>query len=161
MTLLRTSSLVALALTAGLVTACAKEAPKNPPPSGTANDTASGQMSQAQMTQMMAPQTPPTPTSQTKNGITRVDPSLVCMVTNKYMGGKPQIPVKVEGETYFGCCPMCKQRLVNEPTIRTAVDPVTGQSVDKASAVVAYDAAGKVLYFANADDLGKYQSQPH
>lgn len=94
------------------------------------------------------------------NGLTRVeDPSLVCMVNNTFMG-KPQIPVDVEGKTYFGCCPMCKDRLAQEPETRTAVDPVSKQAVDKAVAVIAQDPDGNVLYFATEDNLRNYRPAP-
>lgn len=78
------------------------------------------------------------------------------MVTDQYMG-RPQIPVEVEGRTYFGCCPMCKDRLNNEPAIRTARDPVSGEQVDKAKALVVKDASGKLMYFASEDTLRRYR----
>jgi len=91
-------------------------------------------------------------------GLTVVtDPTQVCMVTNRYMGAA-QIPVEVEGKTYFGCCEMCKARLANEPAIRQAVDPVTQQPVDKAAAVMARQADGQILYFASAETLAKYRT---
>ena len=90
-------------------------------------------------------------------GFERVaDASQVCMVNDQYMG-KPQIPIAVEGRTYYGCCPMCKDKLTNQPESRTATDPVTGEQVDKARAVMAQDAAGKVLYFASEATLQRYR----
>jgi YHS domain-containing protein len=83
------------------------------------------------------------------------DPSLVCMINDSYMG-KPQIPVEVGGQTYFGCCPMCQERLANEPETRTAIDPVTGEPVDKATAILAHDPSGNVLYFGNAQNLRRH-----
>jgi YHS domain-containing protein len=89
--------------------------------------------------------------------MTRVtDPSQVCMVNNQFMG-KPQIPIAVEGRTYYGCCAMCKDRLGNDPASRTAQDPVTGEQVDKARAVIVKDDTGKVLYFASEDTLRRYR----
>lgn len=78
------------------------------------------------------------------------------MVTNQFMG-TAQIPVEVEGTTYFGCCEMCKARLANEPQTRTAKDPVTGESVDKAKAVIGREPSGKVHYFASAENLARYR----
>jgi YHS domain-containing protein len=90
-------------------------------------------------------------------GMSRVtDPSQVCMVNNQFMG-KPQIPIAIEGRTYYGCCAMCKDRLGNDPSARTGVDPVTGQQVDKASAVIIQDSSGKVMYFASEDTLRRYR----
>lgn len=90
-------------------------------------------------------------------GMSRVaDPSQVCMVNNQFMG-KPQIPIAVEGRTYYGCCAMCKDRLGNDPAARLAQDPVTGESVDKSKAVIIQDASGKVMYFASEDTLRRYR----
>lgn len=93
----------------------------------------------------------------TPAGLTRVeDPSLVCMVNDTYMG-RAQIRVEVAGKTYFGCCPNCETRLKNEPAVRAAIDPVSGEVVDKASAVLAQDASGAMLYFANEQNLRDYR----
>jgi YHS domain-containing protein len=84
------------------------------------------------------------------------DPSAVCMVNDRYMG-TAQIPVPVGDKTYFGCCAMCKQRLEMDATVRTGIDPVSGNRVDKASAVIARNAAGKVFYFENETTLRRYR----
>lgn len=78
------------------------------------------------------------------------------MVTNQFMG-RPQIPVEVEGRIYYGCCATCKGKLEHLPEARTAQDPVTGEPVDKAAAVIVQDAAGRVLYFASEDTLRRYR----
>ena len=46
-------------------------------------------------------------------GLKRVEPKQVCMVNNKFMGAE-QISIIVNGKTYYGCCPMCKERLKNK-----------------------------------------------
>jgi YHS domain-containing protein len=84
------------------------------------------------------------------------DNDKVCMVTNQFMGA-PQIPIDVDGQTYYGCCEMCKARLANEPGTRTAKDPVTGETVDKAKAVIGREVSGKVHYFASAENLARYR----
>ena len=90
--------------------------------------------------------------------LTRVaDPSEVCMVNDQYMA-KPQIAVAVGERTYYGCCEMCKGRLMSDPTARTARDPVSGATVDKAIAVIARTSTGKVLYFESEATLGRYAS---
>lgn len=90
-------------------------------------------------------------------GMSRIaDPSQVCMVNDQFMG-RAQIPVEVEGRTYYGCCPACKEKLEKQPMMRTARDPVTGEEVDKAKAVIVQDASGKVLYFASDDTLKRYR----
>ena len=82
------------------------------------------------------------------------DPSTVCMVTDRYMGAA-QIPVVVEGKTYYGCCKMCEKRLNEEPSVRRALDPISKQEVDKALAVLAKDGSGAVFYFADEASLAK------
>lgn len=83
------------------------------------------------------------------------DPSTVCMVNDQYMGS-PQIPVAVLGKTYFGCCAMCKEKLETNEAVRTAVDPVSGKRIDKASAVIARNEKGRVLYFEDESNLRRY-----
>ena len=78
------------------------------------------------------------------------------MVNDAYMG-RPQIPVEVEGRTYFGCCPGCQLKLETNPQMRTARDPVTGEPVDKAKAVIAKDSIGKIYYFASEDTLRRFR----
>ena len=105
------------------------------------------------------PSGPPTPPpAEASNGLAIVrDTDQVCMINNQYMG-RPQIPVDVGGVTYFGCCPACKDRLQNDPSTRVARDPVTGEDVDKAHAVIAKDDHNNVLYFASADNVRRYQA---
>ena len=87
---------------------------------------------------------------------TRVnDPSQVCMVNNQFMG-RPQIPIAVNGKTYYGCCEMCKTRLGQDPSSRTATDPLTQKPVDKAAAVIAKRADGAVAYFESEQNFLKY-----
>ena len=76
----------------------------------------------------------------------------VCMV-NDTAFDKPQIPVEVNGKTYYGCCMMCKDRLEKDTAIRSALDPVSGAEVDKAESVIGEDAEYKVYYFENKENL--------
>ena len=85
----------------------------------------------------------------------RVETKKVCMVNNQVFE-KDQIPVTVGGKTYYGCCEMCKERLSKDAAARTAVDPVTGKPVDKATAVIAAMPDGKVLYFESQETYEKY-----
>jgi YHS domain-containing protein len=86
------------------------------------------------------------------------DRSLVCMVNNQFMG-RPQIPVVVNGNTYYGCCEMCKGRLANDPTSRTAVDPVSKHPVDKAVAVIGRAENGTTVYFENDQNFAAYSAR--
>ncbi len=67
--------------------------------------------------------------------IKKVESKHVCMVNNTVFD-KDQIPVAVGSKTYFGCCEMCKGRLAQDASIREAVDPISGKTVDKAKAVI-------------------------
>ena len=86
------------------------------------------------------------------------DRSLVCMVNDMDMG-KAQIPVTVEGRTYYGCCAMCKERLTKDAAVRSAIDPVSGKSVDKAKAVLGKRPDGSVLYFESEKNLREYAAR--
>lgn len=135
--------LVPLALIA-ILAACSRSEPQAPAPA-------------AEPAQAVKPQPAATPAADPAPAFTRVaDPSTVCMVNDQFMGS-PQIPVQVEGKTYYGCCEMCQARLNKDPRVRLGRDPVTQRDVDKASAVIAKNAAGKVLYFESEDSLRAYR----
>lgn len=88
----------------------------------------------------------------------RVETKKVCMINNQVFE-KDQIPVQVNGKTYYGCCEMCKERLAKDAEARTGVDPVTGKKVDKATAVIVAQTDGSVLYFESEETLAKYQKK--
>ena len=90
--------------------------------------------------------------------LTKVETQMVCMI-NEHAMGKPQIPVQVEGKTYYGCCEMCKKALAENADKRSAKDPVTGKQVDKATAVIAAQEDGRVFYFESAETLAKHNAK--
>ncbi len=90
--------------------------------------------------------------------LTKVEPKTVCMINEKAMG-KDQIPVEVEGKTYYGCCEMCKTALAENASKRVALDPFSGKQVDKARAVIASQQDGRVFYFENDANLAKHNAQ--
>ena len=93
-------------------------------------------------------------------GLRKVDDvKKVCMVNNQFMG-KDQIPVKVEGKTYYGCCEMCKERIAKDPAVRYSTDPVSGARVDKATAVIGALPDGTTIYFESEANLEAYSSKP-
>jgi YHS domain-containing protein len=99
-------------------------------------------------------------TEQSKDSaLVQVETKYVCMINNQKFD-KEQIAVEVSGQTYYGCCEMCKDKLKNDAKSRTAVDPVSGKKVDKAKAVIGANAEGKVFYFENAENLKKYNATP-
>lgn len=87
--------------------------------------------------------------------LTVVETKEVCMVNDRFFG-QDQIPVEVEGKTYYGCCEGCKKRLAEDAGIRHAVDPVSGETVDKATAIIAARPDGSVLYFSSQENLDQY-----
>ena len=93
-----------------------------------------------------------------KQALKRVETKKVCMVNNQVFE-KDQIPVNVEGKTYYGCCEMCKERLAKDAAARTAIDPVTGKPVDKATAVIAAMPDGRVLYFESQETYEQYSKK--
>lgn len=77
----------------------------------------------------------------------RVPNELVCMVNDAFMA-KVQIPIGVNGKIYYGCCKMCVENLNEKETARMAVDPVTGEAVDKSEAfIVLLNTRGEVAYY--------------
>ncbi|MBM4243441.1 MAG: hypothetical protein FJ148_06440 [Deltaproteobacteria bacterium] len=90
--------------------------------------------------------------------IERVDAKRVCMVNNSVFP-KDQIPVEVNGKTYFGCCEMCKGRLASDATARTATDPISGKTVDKATAVIGATPDGKVFYFESDTTYTQFKNR--
>jgi YHS domain-containing protein len=85
----------------------------------------------------------------------RVPATHVCMMNNRFMGAA-QMPVQVEGKTYYACCDMCVKRLNADPSIRSAIDPVTQKPVDKSKAVIGKLPSGDVVYFESEDSLKRY-----
>ena len=90
----------------------------------------------------------------------KLQSSFVCYVNNNYMG-KEQIPVEVEGKTYYGCCMGCVGNLKKNRKVRYAQDPLTNEEVDKSTAfiVLKSDTGAAVQYFANAENYAKYKSK--
>lgn len=90
--------------------------------------------------------------------LTKVETKTVCMI-NEHAMGKDQIPVEVDGKTYYGCCEMCKKALAADASKRVALDPVSGKEVDKATAVIAAQEDGRVFYFENEENLAKWNER--
>ena len=87
--------------------------------------------------------------------LTEVEAKNVCMVTNQLFV-KDQIPVELEGKTYYGCCEMCKAKIKDNPESRVGIDPVSGNEVDKSEAVIGAAPDGSIYYFENEDNLKKF-----
>ena len=96
--------------------------------------------------------------SEEKNKLRKVEKKNVCMTNNKDMG-KPQLPIKIGDKTYYGCCKMCVENMTKNVKVRYAVDPVTGNKVDKANAVLGAKPNGDILYFESEDSFQAFQKQ--
>ena len=97
----------------------------------------------------------PTDSQAPANKLIETKAEMVCMVNNKLFRDK-QIPVIVDGKTYYGCCEMCKKTLAENEKARTAIDPVSKNKVDKATAIIGTTLNGKVYYFENKENLAKF-----
>lgn len=82
----------------------------------------------------------------------------VCMVNNQFMGTE-QIPIKVEGKQYYGCCAMCVEKLQGSEAARTAIDPLSGKKIDKSSSFIVAKPDRRVLYFASEKNFNDYQKK--
>lgn len=92
---------------------------------------------------------------QDEASLKKVDSNYVCMITDQEFA-REQIPVEVEGKTYYGCCEMCKAKIKNSPESRSATDPISGNNVDKAEAVIGAAPNGKVFYFESEENLAQF-----
>ncbi len=88
--------------------------------------------------------------------LTRVEPKKVCMINEKVFVDD-QIPVTVGDKVYYGCCAMCKTTLAEDASKRTATDPISGKTVDKADAVIGVDTRGTVYYFQSEANLRAFR----
>jgi YHS domain-containing protein len=93
-----------------------------------------------------------------KASVQRVEAKKVCMITEQAFE-KDQIPVTVDGKTYYGCCEMCRKTLTTDASKRVATDPISGKTIDKADAVIGALADGKILYFENEKNLEAYAAE--
>lgn len=89
-----------------------------------------------------------------------IEPKMVCMVNNMYMG-IDQIPVAIQDKIYYGCCDQCVRDLTTNETVRYAVDPYSNVRVDKSRAFITMDPRkrGAILYFESEENARKYISK--
>lgn len=92
--------------------------------------------------------------------VSQVEPQYVCMVTDQRFES-PQIPVTVNGKTYYGCCQGCVSRLNQDASIRHAVDIVSQDTVDKATAIIGVNSEGEVYYFESETTFQRFNSKAH
>ncbi|MEW6145944.1 MAG: hypothetical protein AB1598_13090 [Thermodesulfobacteriota bacterium] len=94
---------------------------------------------------------------QSQPGASPIESKYVCMINNQSFA-KEQIPVEIEGKTYYGCCQMCEGKLKSDANARTAIDPVSNNEVDKATAVIGTMPDGTVYYFESEENLKSFNS---
>ena len=87
------------------------------------------------------------------------DRSLVCMIDDN-LQKNPGLEYAYQGKTYYLCCAGCRNRFASDPArFSRAVDPVSGESVDKAEALI-YGYAGRALFFSNEAHLKAFAADP-
>jgi YHS domain-containing protein len=82
----------------------------------------------------------------------------ICMVDDIYQGNYPTLPLALNNRTYYGCDAKAINSLTTKSELRTALDPVNHQKIDKASAIIAINPKrdGKVLYFESMETFNQY-----
>jgi len=89
-----------------------------------------------------------------KKPLVKVNPSRTCMIKN-YLYKEKQKAIPLDGKTYYACCLPCERTLTLDEKSRWSEDPVTGEKIDKAKAVVAADKNGRISYFKNEKTLAR------
>lgn len=85
--------------------------------------------------------------------------SHVCMMQDTVLPN-PGLLIEHEGKIYYGCCPMCRGKMLSDPArYMKATDPVTGNLVDKATAAL-LEYKGTVLYFEAPASRGLFEQDP-
>ncbi len=89
--------------------------------------------------------------------IVRVEAKNVCMgMGDNRVFDRELIPAVVDGKTYYGCCEGCQKTLLEDPNSRVAVDPISGNEVDKATAVIGALSDGIVHYFETEKTMQQF-----
>lgn len=82
----------------------------------------------------------------------------VCMKTDQYREMR-QLLVEYEGRAYYGCCEKCSRLIPENPSMRIATDPLTGEPVDKATAFIVLTGNNdQVMYFSSKETYRRFLS---
>lgn len=89
--------------------------------------------------------------------ITKLPNNQVCMVNNRFLNSE-QIPVPVNGKTYYGCCEGCVKVLKEDSASHYTFDLLSNEQVDKAIAFIIGKPGSKedVLYFKSETNARTY-----
>ena len=91
--------------------------------------------------------------------IPSIDAKQVCAVENMIQA-RDGIPCEHDGKTYWVCCPRCVDAFKDNPdAYRLATDPVSGEAVDKATALV-QPYAGRVFFFGSEATRAAFNKEP-
>lgn len=93
-----------------------------------------------------------------ETGLKIIDPSHTCMGSNMAQA-KPQNYAYIENKRYYGCTSMCIANLKEVPGFRYGLDPVSGKRVDKATALIARQSHGGLLYFEGENTYDEYKKR--
>lgn len=90
-------------------------------------------------------------------GITKLPNNQVCMVNNRFLNSE-QIPLPVNGKTYYGCCEGCVKVLKEDSASHYTYDLLSNEQIDKAIAFIIGKPGSKedVLYFKSETNAKEY-----
>lgn len=87
-----------------------------------------------------------------------VPASKICMPQDRVFPNK-MFSIEYNGKTYYGCCMGCIKKIKKDPNRYIwAKDPISGETVDKADAII-LDIQGKAVYFASKDNARNFASK--
>ena len=83
-----------------------------------------------------------------------IEPNKVCMSTDAFMGGAPQIVVPNMDDKFYACSQHCIVALQSNEGERYAIDPVSKNQISKAKAFICLhpDRSGRVCYFESKEN---------
>lgn len=82
----------------------------------------------------------------------------VCMLRGD-VKSRPTLPIEVNSKTYWACCQNCLGKLQrNENNVLFAIDPLSGESVNKADAIIRRDPQNnkRVFFFKSNETYNQY-----
>jgi YHS domain-containing protein len=87
------------------------------------------------------------------------DRRYACMMQDS-LQVKPGVPIEYGGKTYYGCCPMCAEKMKGQPDqYLKSKDPVSHATVDKATALL-YAHQGTIFYFESEANRKMFSVDP-